>query len=126
MIFNMGGGGGISIKKVWENASPKTEFAAQTIRLDLSDADEVAIEFTRVSVNERVGRQYLAIGEDGAYTDLRTAASGVNYLFQRNYTTTASGVEFNEGLSVALGTNGRTQDNTICIPRRIYAIKGVT
>lgn len=40
--------GSITIEKVWENASPTSEFPAQTISLDLSDYDYVDI-YTRYS-----------------------------------------------------------------------------
>ena len=104
-------------KLLWENASSNSDFAAQTIPLDLSAYDAVMIitaETAAVSfVKKGEGRLVL-----GVY--------GPNYsvgsmLYSRRATVSAKGVEFSQATH-----NGRDYSNNQCKPLYIYGIKGVS
>ena len=126
MIFDFGKSNsnlGIKAELLWENASPTSNFAAQTIDLDLVRYSGVIIEFKGHNNVTTIGRFY---AQKSDYLDLSTTHySGIGY----NNSTTHSvgtrnilnvddtGVEFDDtyvSSSVA---------NDWCIPLRIYGVK---
>ena len=108
-----GNGGTEDLEPVllWTNPSPTTEFAAQTVSLDLTDYAGVIIEFHQTDTQSFGTRTYIkkndtVNGITGAgYVD----GSNTNGL-ARNVTVTDSGVVFGTG-------------NIDCVPNKIYGVK---
>ena len=120
-----GNGGTEDLEPVllWENSSPTTAFAAQTISLDLTDYTGVIIEFNESDVMQNLaGRLYCK------KTDNYSRFVGVGYVApaQSQVSTSArcvikvdnNGVEFGNSATNNLGNN-----QAILIPIRIYGVK---
>lgn len=113
-------------KLLWENPSPTAAFAAQTISLDLSDYDEVEIEYIdfvqhqdimaqiKVTIGSH-GSMHIMIGNSGY-------SSGVPFVANRRFLVNLTGIDF-EGASGIPTNNSLTSRNDTCIPLRIYGIK---
>lgn len=107
---------------LWTNASPSSDFAAQTVALDLSSYDLVFIEYAQDKANNdyyysflfRVdSKQHMAIGY---YAGMMT----------RRFTTPSStGVYFNNSQKASSYASTFSNDNIMLIPINIYGIKGV-
>ena len=111
----------IEIVKLWENASPTSAFAAQTLSIDLTNYDEVIIEsLSGVSAN---ASKYLTsvICPKGKIT---TALAQAYTMRLRDFTVNMTNIVI--GVGRDLGTNwSAVTDNSSAIPFRIYGIKGV-
>lgn len=113
-----------TIVKLWENASPTSSFAAQTIALDLS-------EYSMIFCNCRLSTEYativptnpIPVGADyGAYA----YGLAAGYPVRRTYRATATGVVFEEGMKyTSFGSSNVNGSNGSLIPVEIYGIKGV-
>lgn len=108
---------------LWTNASPTSDFAAQTVSLDLSGYDAVLIEFYAART-----RQYLrtAIGLKGVHSYLESSIGG--YVGLRGFTPSDYGVAFAAGEYVSYfnqSSNSIAEWADACTPVRIYGIKGV-
>ena len=118
--------GKLSAELLWENARPSSSFSPQTISLELSEGDWVAITYkaaTNGTVDTKefveVGKNVLLIGYANA-----TSSSPVS-VYTRRANTTLSGIEFEKGTSKTI-TDGDTfgTANDKVIPLRIHVIKG--
>lgn len=124
-VSNFNDLGGISIKKLWENASPTSAFAAQTISLDLSNYSSVLITFRYSNSTDAHG-----YGQNSLFAEIGTSgrmvAPSVSTAL-RSVDITTSGVVFSGG-TYANNYNSwsLTLDNSFCIPDAIYGVKGVT
>lgn len=127
---------GISITKLWENASPTSSFAAQTIALDLSGYDFVDIAYygrTGASPAMATSGFYTArllFGKYGALNISSLIGSGVDFIEveSRVVLVTETGVKFDKGMYAyvnADGDNSSSNDPSSSVPYRIYGIKGV-
>ena len=119
-------GGATVIKKVWENASPTSSFAAQKIDIDTSDADFVVI-VERYSTTSGSSEVFTIIPSMGGY--LRTFA-GAGYsttgYCSRYVEFTSSQIKFGDNYLKSINTTtGGTVNNTYQIPTEIYTLKGV-
>lgn len=130
-IDEIASGTGIEKRKLlWTNASPTSEFAAQTVSLTLSGYDAVEIEYC-------YGSSYTNAVETGIYKksytqqymtchgDIKTNNKGY-YISQRLVTVTASGITFGKGTykNISAAANG-AEGNVYCVPLKIYGIKVV-
>ena len=102
---------------LWTNPNPTSAFAAQTISLDLSKYDAVAIDLTMYTAGSNVHNQTF-LGSVGSSMIL----SGILYStaptdLMRIGDVTASGVIFNNGRAYGAVNNGAV------IPYKIYGIK---
>lgn len=98
---------------LWTNASPSSDFAAQTIALDLSGYDAVIIQIDQ----ERV-RTYICFV--GYQYDFGVVPTGYTpSTFGRLATVSSSGIEFGAGYYNTGANNGVNK------PTKIYGIKGV-
>ena len=98
--------GGISLTKLWENASPTSAFANQTLTLDLSSYDLVIILFNLDKNNRSISPAIVPIGHPGASShgnDVRTFLVHTNDI---NFDTASP-------------------NSTVMIPYVIYGVKGV-
>ena len=123
---------GIHIDLLWENASPTSEFAAQTINLDLSGYDMVEIySYGRTGQS---GYSYgynsdrFLIGEYGNIQNSAFIGSSIDYILveSRPLNVTKTGITFEKGST--LYTNSSTHVNGVtsngsAVPYQIYGIK---
>lgn len=108
---------------LWENASPTSEFTAQTVSIDLSDYDAVEVVF-QGSTYQQI---YCAIGEKGEAQAVWNVETTSNMsAVSRKFTVNANGVEFTKAVfkSFSALTTVNT-NNKYMIPLKIYGIKGV-
>lgn len=125
-----------SITKLWENASPTSDFAAQTIELDLSGYDFVDIAYYgRTGPNNAIATNgyYVARllpGKYGALTVSSLIGASTDYveIESRTVYVTETGIRFDTGKSIYMNADSHKKYNDeseTCIPYRIYGIKGV-
>ena len=109
--------GGLKLTKLWENASPKSAFAAQTVSLDLSAYHYVVIEDINLTLDSPliVSSRIYKVGERSMFTGLFGTA-----LSYRFFQTNENGITFNAGYRPS------QDDNTRNVPYRIYGIVGLT
>ena len=114
---------------LWTNASPTSEFGAQTVGttqgVDLSGYDSVIIVFSKTaSSNSERQECRCKVGETvqsvfGGGFSYASGKAAVGCYIREAYTST-TGVQFNGGTDVTtVGNDG------ICLPYRIYGIKEV-
>lgn len=114
-------GPGTAMTKLWENAAPTSNFAAQTVALDLSGYDFVIVAARESPTAE-------------GYDDFWGAVDGKDHRIflqwnarqLRKYTPTTYGVKFSEGYGANEGGTLQSNRNDCAIPLAIYGIKGVT
>lgn len=105
--------GGVSMTKLWENASPTSVFAAQTISVNLSNYDYVAVETDAAFIIKKKGLVFV----------LSTCSDAMYY---RTITPNANGVTFGVcNRAASYGSWDTTDANGKIIPSAIYGIKGV-
>lgn len=105
---------------LWTNASPTSSFAAQTVSLDLSGYDVIAVVFTGENGNGR--RMLFSLIDGNEYaSNFVTIASGTVYTKQRLYSPSSTGIQF--GGNYQNGSSGT--NDTQNVPTAIYGIKGV-
>lgn len=118
------GGGGIQMELLWENASPTSEFAAQTITGEFDRYDE--IRFIACTSCNYVNHEL-----DSSCTNVSGAVVNFSYISQNgtNYTgLNAWARSFcikATGIEVTCGYYNGKEDNRMLIPKKIYGIKGV-
>lgn len=105
-----------STKHVWSNASPSSGFGAQTLKIDLSDADFVDMDID-ISGNGRGRVQRFKIGEKGMITSNNDNTSSTNYCYTRLIEITTTGITFEEGYFNNTKTDKYTK------PKSIWKIK---
>ena len=111
--------GGVELVMLWENASPNSAFADQTISLDLSDYGAIAVFSTR-EIGETCGAlsTFALVGGNGACIGLGNYGA----ITHRNFIVSQNGVTFDKAM--ATDKNG-TKENGWAIPTIIYGIKGI-
>lgn len=124
--------GGVSITKLWENASPSSSFGAQTVYMALMPYKAVEIVWaTYVSDNGGVSRRFT-----GKYPIIwQTDGSGVGCLATGIYDGNAverfikfysSGIVFDNGAFYNTYGGSSIAREQVLVPLEIYGIKGVT
>jgi hypothetical protein len=112
--------GGIQMVKLWENPNPKAEFAAQTINVDSSYECYVIDHANHDGyfVSQKCDKNILC---SLCSVTVNSAGYGIH---TRKVTINDDGSCVFEG---AFGTDKTTPyvNNHLCIPRKIYGIKGV-
>lgn len=113
-------------KLLWTNASPSTTFAAQTISLDLSDYEEVEVEYVDHNVHISTMSQIrVKIGQSGSMNIMignSSYSSGVPFVANRRFSVTQTGITFGDGAGTPVSSSLATRNDS-CIPYRIYGIK---
>lgn len=122
--------GGLSMKLLWQNASPTSAFAAQTISLDLSGDSKIIIEFNSDSSSGVKDIQTIinpvVVGKGGV--GIRFGGVQDNYLGSihfRYYQVTNNSITFNNSYYQSWTGTTATLNNNFVIPYRVYVIKGV-
>ena len=118
--------GGVSMKSLWTNASPTSNFAAQTIPLILNGYEYVLVRYL-YSTNYQNYNQIaiVKVGRD-AYLTFTGVASTNIYLSQRTISVDNVSVTFGAPVyKTYASTSNPTANNEYCIPVEIIGIKGV-
>lgn len=111
--------GKLEMELLWENASPTSNFAAQTVSLDLSGCDAVLVEYRLMTSTVFVVSAFVKIGTS-VFANATSATSGTH--FQRVTEAKTNGVVFDG----AYNASNSAANNSVMIPQTIYGIKGVT
>ena len=113
-------------KLLWTNSSPTSTFAAQTISLDLSDYEEVEVEYVDHNVHISTMSQIrVKIGQSGSMNIMignSSYSSGVPFVANRRFSVTQTGITFGDGAGTPVSSSLATRNDS-CIPYRIYGIK---
>jgi hypothetical protein len=117
---------GIEMVKLWENASPTSDFGAQTIALDLNEYDFIDVIFNSIITRVGVGRSATTFQMAGIDKDTTTMNTPSWRL--RTISASETGAAFSAGFYKYLdGTKQASgTSDSICIPLAIYGVKGVT
>lgn len=118
---------GLSMELLWENASLASEFAEQTIPLDLSGYDLFIIEAVYSNSVTNVRACSLAIGYVAVSLTLNTFADAPNlYVRERRVELSENGAYFKNCYNHQF--SGATYEtlNGYTVPSRIFGIKGVS
>ena len=105
---------------LWENASPTSEFPAQTIPVNLTDYEHVGIEFTASAWSESGEQPIRIVRKSAALKYMGEHLNGESGNVSREITTMTD-----TGISFGTGYHNTYSDNTWMIPTRIYGVKGV-
>lgn len=105
-----------STTHVWTNASPSSGFGAQTLKIDLSNADFVDMDID-IAGNGRGRVQRFKVGEKGMITSNNDNTSYTNYCYTRLLEVTTTGITFGDGYFNSTKTDKYTK------PKSIWKIK---
>lgn len=115
-----------SMELLWENASPSSEFAAQTVSLALSSYDAVEVEFG-YSVDYPNDSHIVraSIGHGGGSHFLSNTNNNYGYLLaiQRGFSVYESSIYFADASFKYSNEKAFSTKNDYVIPTRIYGIK---
>ena len=118
--------GGVSMKSLWANASPTSNFAAQTISLNLSDYEYVLVRYLYSTDYQNIDQiAIVKVGKE-AYLTFTGAVSTSIYVTQRTISVGSNSVAFGApAYKTYASTSSPTANNKYCIPVEIIGIKGV-
>lgn len=103
---------------LWENANPSSNFAAQTVTVDLSDWSWIAVG---AAVGTTGTSEMITLVRNGTSTTISLPNVGsTQYFYKRSITVSPTGVTFSTGYRNTTGTTG----TSYCIPLRIYGVPG--
>lgn len=126
--------GAVSIDLLWENASPQSAFAAQTVLLDLTGYDYIFVQSITTNTTKGDGNYQPLIlipnlvGASGAISSSGSSGDSVFWFHDRYATIASNGVTFSNGHMFSAGGGNTHYPNRTdrAIPVIIYGIKGVT
>ena len=127
-VANLGLTGAEIRKLLWSNASPTSNFAAQTVSLALSGYDAVEIEYYASTSKAVLDVTKKKIGESSMLTGHLNPQSKKGYinLLSRLISVTTSGIKFEVGfMKRTSDSSTASNNNSYCVPYKIYGIKGV-
>lgn len=101
---------------LWTNASPSSAFASQTISLDLSNYNEVEIEY---KIYSQKGFEKCSVGSKGLFSKTNDASAATNIGGFRTFDVFNNNISF----SGAYWNNGA--HNEYYVPLKIYGVKKV-
>ena len=102
--------------ELWTNSAPSSNFAAQTVPIDLSGWHLICIMCKQSATGTYVTPCLAAVGE--TTTIAVPNASSTQYFYKRDVTVTTSGVTFTTGYRNTTGTTGANY----CVPTGIYGV----
>lgn len=131
MIINTNDGvtladlGGLKMVKVWENASTTSDFLPQKISFEKDSKDIVLIEYIKY-LWETTKKSLMIQSGSGILDCTRQIQQGTEpaYHYERAFDVSNSGIDFGSCGMKANNTFYGNQ-NTCCVPIRIFVIKGV-
>lgn len=111
---------------LWENASPTSDFAAQTIQVDATSYDFYMIILKRAKDDSRnrIVEQIMPQGYGSLMVNLDSSAFAYRTV---TVSTNPVGFSFEAGSKPqSYGSSSATTHNELMIPLQIWGIKGVT
>lgn len=128
--------GGLSMDLLWENASPNSTFAGQTISLDLTPYDYIEIEtqnyasknLNNATYKAKVGEyiQFVGMGGGNGFNSSTLFLEGASEVLVRHAKVDSNGIQFADGQSATSGGNWSSGVKGACLPIRIWGVKGGT
>ena len=103
---------------LWENASPSSSFAAQTVSIDLTKYSKVVMQAIEGTGYSNINN-YLAL-TDGSTIIMQNSFGKNRY---RYVTVSSSGIGFDDGKIYNSYASSATTDNSVIVPSKIYGIK---
>lgn len=111
--------GGLKLTQLWENASPTSSFAPQTITVDFTGYAYILIFFYIYSSSKYNGSPVVTkVGESGVMNSGHPDGTA-SYCGRRDFSTTISTITFTNGLEAKNG-NGAGISNSMYVPYLIY------
>lgn len=116
---------GCKIKKLWTNASPTSQFAAQKITLSMTNYDAVLAEFktSRSATASEYCRICFKGNEDWADAFANSQSNAVVEIRTRQYVVSSTGVQFQQGYGKSVSSASTSVRNDYAIPLTIYGIR---
>lgn len=108
----------ISITQIWENGSPESSFAAQTVPLDLNGYALVLVVFALQTTYPNTTITAVGVVDKAVSTN--------PYYYNSEYSLYRFFRANDTGLYFDVGYRNSTTNNNVLIPRNIYGFKGVT
>lgn len=109
-----------SQKLLWTNASPTSNFGAQTVSLDLSKYKAIKVRYRFATSNAVAGPLIEQLIDDVEY---RIVFWGGNSRVQRGATAKSTGVTFTASGATDVPTTAPGTSTNHCIPTHIYGIR---
>ena len=113
---------------LWTNPDSSSNFAQQTVAIDLSGYDAVIIDSkNNKSVSDDAGEPnitHLYETVETSSTHYGVCAQNVGYIVFRQAAALPTGVSFLGGQKFNSSSGMISSDNGVCIPIRIYGVKG--
>lgn len=112
-------------KKLWENNSPSSAFAAQNIPLSSSDYDYLTFFYISTNADTRfIHSEDVLKGKSFTAEDFIFSSGGtIPTMRMRDYTYSSDTVYAVGGGSVATSGSGLSANNTVCVPLAVYGRK---
>lgn len=108
----------VQIDILWSNESPTSNFAAQTISLELSTYRAIAIVATASTSDANGGTAFGVVNDGITYNIfLHNNNANAEYTYVRSFKIGTSGITFGNGL------RGSTAGAQYAIPRAIYGVR---
>ena len=120
--------GAISMELLWENASPSSDFAAQTIALDLSQIDVVKVVYKVMTTSDNEYTFEASVNRSATIINFVNASfSSTTQVSSRDLTINPDGIIFKDSLNKQItSSSAASTSNSRIIPIKIYGVKGVT
>lgn len=106
---------------LWSNESPTSNFAAQTLELDLSGYSHVLIENSVTSGSSNTYIRRTELFQKG-FTATMFNASHFTWMCSRRATVSDTGIVFTTGKYGYVGESGQGDGAQYCIPTKIYGV----
>lgn len=106
---------------LWSNESPTSNFAAQTVELDLSGYSHVLIENSVTSGSSNTYIRRTELFQKG-FTATMFNASHFTWMCSRRATVSDTGIVFTTGKYGYVGESGQGDGTQYCIPTKIYGV----
>ena len=120
--------GGIQFKKLWKNASPSSNFAAQTLAIDWKSYDFLVVHFRHYLTANYSTTQIIKTSDTFKSGFLNSTLPQMNaylYLYGRSYELVDAGIKFTAGYNHDTNSYTPVEGNQYAVPLVIYGIKGV-
>lgn len=114
-------GPSMQMELLWENASPTSSFAAQTVSVALTEYDLYAIAYKFSSANIMEMTQISRVG-----SNMNLISLDSNNIKCRFVTYDSGKLTFTTGYNRSFNPSAQSEDATMIIPVCIYGIKGVS
>lgn len=119
--------GALAMELLWENASPASDFAAQTIALDLSQIDVVKVVYKVMTTSDNEYTFEASVNRSATIIDfVNTSYSSTTQVSSRDLTINPNGIIFKDSLNKQITSSSAASTlNSRLIPIKIYGVKGV-